>query len=49
MIYTQLIHFRAEEYYSATARTVEEAQKLTEQGFEYVCDFDGIRLFRKRK
>jgi len=24
-------------------------QKYSEQGFEYVCDFDGIRLFRKRK
>ena len=49
MIYTQLLDFRAEEYHSATARTVEDGEKLIEQGFEYVCDFDGIRLFRKRK
>jgi len=30
MIYTQLIDFQAEEYHSATARTVQEAQNLTE-------------------
>ena len=49
MIYTQLLDFRAEEYHSATARTVEEGEKLIEQGFEYVCDFNEIKLFRKRK
>jgi len=30
MIYTQLIDFQAEEYHSATVRTVQEAQNLTE-------------------
>jgi len=29
--------------------TVEEAKELIEAGFEYVCDFDGVKLFRKRK
>jgi integrase len=50
MIYTHLIKLDCEENYtSATAKTVEEAQKLIEQGFEYVCDIDAVKLFRKRK
>jgi integrase len=49
MIYTQLVNFNEEEYYSATARNVQEAQKLIENGFEYVTTFDGIMIFRKRK
>jgi len=40
---------REEEFYVRTARTVEEACKLIEVGFEYVCDMDGVKIFRKRK
>jgi len=47
--YTQLIDFGGDEYHSATAKTVEEAAKLIEQGLDFVCDFDGVKLFRKRK
>jgi hypothetical protein len=36
-------------YHSATARTVEEALKLIDSGFEYVTDMDDVKLFRKRK
>ena len=32
-----------------TAKTVEEAKALIEQGFEYVTEIDGIKLFRKPK
>jgi len=49
LIYTQLINFEDDDFNSATAKNVEEAQKLVEAGFEYVCDFDNIKLFRKRK
>jgi hypothetical protein len=49
LLYTQLISFENEDYHSATAKTVQEAQKLIEAGFEYVCEFDGVKLFRKRK
>jgi hypothetical protein len=49
LLYTQLVNFESDEYHSATAKTVEEAQKLVETGFEYVCDFEEIKLFRKRK
>ena len=50
LIYTQLVNFGEEdEFYSATAKTVEEAAKLIEQGFDYICEIDGVKLFRKRK
>jgi site-specific recombinase XerC len=37
------------DYACATAKTVDEAAKLVEQGFDYVTDVDGVKLFRKRK
>lgn len=49
MIYTHLINFDADSYYSETAQTIEEAKKLVEVGFEYVCDVEGLKLFRKPK
>jgi hypothetical protein len=49
LIYTQLVNNGSEEFYSATAKTVEKAAKLVEQGFDYICDLDGVKLFRKRK
>jgi integrase len=50
LIYTQLVNFNEEdEYHSATAKTIEEATKLIENGFEYVTTFNDIMLFRKRK
>jgi len=39
----------SDEYCSAAARNVEAGQKLVEPGFEYVCDFDDLKLFNKRK
>jgi len=49
LIYTQLIRFESDEYHSAVAKSVEEAMGLIEAGFEYVCDMEGVKLFRKRK
>jgi integrase len=50
LIYTQLVQFSEEdEFHSATAKTVDEAAKLVEQGFDFVTDVDGVKLFRKRK
>ena len=49
LLYTQLLNFESDEYYSATAQNVQEAKKLIEAGFEYVCDFNEVKLFRKRK
>ena len=36
-------------FHSATAKTIEQAQKLIQTGFEYVCTHNDIMLFRKRK
>ena len=49
LIYTQLVNFPNDEYVSAAASTVDEARKLIECGFEFVCDVDGFKLFRKLK
>ena len=48
LVYTQLVGFENDEWHSATAQTVEEARKLIEKGFEYVCNHDSVMLFRKR-
>ena len=47
--YTQLVDFQDDEYVSKVAKTVEEACQLVEAGFEYVCEMDGVKIFRKRK
>ena len=38
-----------DDYTSKAAKTEAEALSLIEAGFEYICDFDGDKLFRKRK
>jgi len=49
LIYTQLVEFESDEYCSAVASSVEEAKKLIEAGFEYVCNHHETMLFRNRK
>lgn len=39
----------SEDYTVKVASTVDEACKLLEVGFEYVTEFEGKKLFRKRK
>jgi integrase len=48
-LYIQLVSCDSDDFHSATAKNIVEAQRLVEAGFEYVCDYDGIKLFRKRK
>jgi len=48
-IYTHLINFETETHHSKVARIVEEARKIVEAGFEFVCDMDSYKLFRKAK
>jgi integrase len=47
--YTQLVNFETDEYVCKIAKTVEEAKALIEDGFDYVTDVEGFKLFRKRK
>ncbi|MEM2587555.1 MAG: hypothetical protein QXV23_04575 [Candidatus Bathyarchaeia archaeon] len=52
LIYVQIEQatFKGEKKYVCKAvRTVNEAKELIESGFEYVCEIDGIKLFRKPK
>ena len=48
-IYMHLADFSSEEYMSAVAKTIDEARKLIESGFSFVCDMEGVKLFSKRK
>ena len=47
--YVHLVNFDKEEYICKIAKTIDEASKLIESGFEYVTELDGVKLFRKRK
>ena len=48
--YTRMVNFGPDdEYVSKVAKTVKEAQELVEAGFDYVCDVEGYKIFRKRK
>jgi len=48
--YTQLMETSEDEEFTVrAAKSVDEASKLIESGFEYVTEMDGVKLFRKRK
>ncbi len=50
LLYTQLIKQEEnEEYISKVAKTIDEGRIFIEAGFEYVCEIQGAKLFRKRK
>jgi integrase len=50
LVYTHLVNFREDEWVSKVARNADEACKLVEAGFEYVCSTpDDLIVFRKRK
>lgn len=48
MLYTQLVEFESNEYASRVTNSLQGARALVEAGFDYVCDLDGYKLFRKR-
>jgi integrase len=49
LVYTHLVNFGNEEFVCKTAKNVQEATVLIEEGFCYVCEMDGVKLFKKRK
>jgi len=50
LMYTQLVKGKEEDdYVCRVAKTVEQAAELIEAGFDYVCEVNGVKLFRKRK
>lgn len=50
LVYTHLIDFREDEWISKIAINADEACKLVENGFEFICSTpDDLMVFRKRK
>ena len=49
LIYTQLLDTNEDEWTCRIAKDIGEASQLIENGFQYVTEMDGIKLFRKRK
>ena len=47
--YTHLVDVEEDEYVSRVAKTTAEVCTLVDGGFEYVCDVEGDKIFRKRK
>jgi integrase len=49
LVYTQLVTFEDDDYVCKAATNVKEATELIEMGYEYVCEMEHFKLFRKRK
>jgi hypothetical protein len=50
LVYIQLVEFEGnDQYCTAVANNGQEARKLMETGFEFVCSHNETMLFRKRK
>ena len=49
LIYTQLVTFEDDDYVCKATSNVKEASELIESGYEYVCEMDNLKLFKKRK
>ena len=47
--YVHLIDFNKDDYHVSAVKTVDDACKLIEQGFEYVCQMEDVKIFKKRK
>ena len=51
LLYTQLIRAdeKEDDFVCKLAKTPQEIQSLIEAGFEYICNLDDLKFFRKRK
>jgi len=50
LVYTQLLDQNGDEEYTCkTATNIKEATSLIENGFEYITEIEGHKIFRKRK
>jgi hypothetical protein len=43
------VDFGGDEFVCKVAKNVADAKSLVENGFDYVTDVDGLKLFRRRK
>jgi hypothetical protein len=44
-----IYNHETDDFICKVASTVEDAKALIEAGYEYVCDFNAKKLFRKRQ
>jgi len=50
LVYTHLVNFESDDFISKVAKNAEDACKLAEAGFEYVCTTpESLLVFKKRK
>ncbi|MHA2053533.1 MAG: tyrosine-type recombinase/integrase, partial [Candidatus Hodarchaeales archaeon] len=49
LVYTHLVSFESDEWICKVASSIDEAVSFIETGFEYITEFDGKKIFRKRK
>jgi hypothetical protein len=50
LLYTQLVKIEGgDDYICKVARAPKEIQELITNGFEYICDQDDLKFFRRRK
>jgi hypothetical protein len=49
LIYTHLVDFKDSDYISKVAWILDEACKLLEAVFEYICEVEGGKIFKKPK
>jgi len=49
LLYTHLVNFKEDDFVAKVAHSEKEVCKLIEAGYEYVCDYKGNNIFRKRK
>jgi hypothetical protein len=49
LLYTQLMDSKEDDYICKTAETTKDIAQLIEDGFEYVCEQQNLKFFRKRK
>jgi len=49
LVYTQLVNWEKDDWGCKVASSLGEAVKLIEAGFDYVTEYEGKKIFRKRK
>ena len=49
LVYTHLVNFESDNWICKVAKNIDEAGRLVEVGFDFVTQFEGKMLFRKRK
>ena len=49
LLYTQLMNTQQEDYICKIAETTQQIAQLIKDGFEYICEHENLKFFRKRK